>query len=419
MTRRVSGLPLGRTPTGIAAGGSDPMSWRHVRIWPGNGDDEVNLNVGCPSDRVQSGRFGACLMAEPQLVAECVAAMTAATTRPVTVKHRIGIDQRDSYEELGPLRRQCVTGRLHDLHRACTQGLAAGLSPRKTARHRRCSTGGACLKRDFPQYEFVINGGFKTLGQVEHQLETVDGVMIGREAYQNPGYCRRRRQDIRQPRRGAQPPSGGGKHAAIHCRTTCRRHTGAPYHPPHAGTVPGAAWRPRLAPPPVRTRASAGHRCRGRHTGTGPSRLTVYETAGKPGELCLRNQPRDHPSEVRTHAISDSQAGLWRSAHWSRRKQQRRPDTVRRFQRLQDTGSCAQCNLAGADLSGMRLMSADLSGANLRGAKPRKTILFDAKLSGADRAKPPSKKRSSGASTCLRRICAGRPEWRATCATRS
>ena len=175
-------------PLALQLGGSDPDELAACTRLAGEwGYDEVNLNVGCPSDRVQSGRFGACLMAEPQLVAECVAAMTAATTRPVTVKHRIGIDQRDSYEELGHFvdsvsQAGCTTFIVH-----ARKAWLQGLSPKENREIPPLQYGVVhALKRDFPQYEFVINGGFKTLGQVEHQLETVDGVMIGREAYQNP-----------------------------------------------------------------------------------------------------------------------------------------------------------------------------------------------------------------------------------------
>jgi tRNA-dihydrouridine synthase A len=149
--------------------------------------DELNLNVGCPSDRVQSGRFGACLMADPGLVADCVSAMVEAWPGPVTVKHRIGIDDMDSYDQLvGFVERVanagCGTFIVH-----ARKAWLHGLSPKENREvpplqyavvHR--------LKRDFPQLDIVINGGFKTLDKVEEQLQWVDGVMIGREAYQNP-----------------------------------------------------------------------------------------------------------------------------------------------------------------------------------------------------------------------------------------
>ncbi|HPQ25520.1 MAG TPA: tRNA dihydrouridine(20/20a) synthase DusA [Gammaproteobacteria bacterium] len=175
-------------PLALQLGGSDPDELAAcARLAEDWGYDEVNLNVGCPSDRVQSGRFGACLMAEPQLVADCVAAMSEATTRPVTVKHRIGIDHRDSYEELSQFvdsvsQAGCATFIVH-----ARKAWLQGLSPKENREIPPLQYGVVhALKRDFPQYGFVINGGFKTLAQVEHQLDTVDGVMIGREAYQNP-----------------------------------------------------------------------------------------------------------------------------------------------------------------------------------------------------------------------------------------
>lgn len=151
------------------------------------GYDEVNLNVGCPSDRVQSGRFGACLMAEPQLVADCVAAMSGAARIPVTVKHRIGIDDMDSYEQLSRFvmtvsQAGCTTFIVH-ARKAWLQGLSPKqnreIPPLQYDVVRR-------LKKDFAALEFIINGGFKTLARIEEQLSRVDGVMVGREAYQNP-----------------------------------------------------------------------------------------------------------------------------------------------------------------------------------------------------------------------------------------
>jgi tRNA-dihydrouridine synthase A len=149
--------------------------------------DELNLNVGCPSDRVQSGRFGACLMADPGLVADCVSAMVEAWPRPVTVKHRIGIDDMDRYDQLTRFVERVANAGCETFIVHARKAWLHGLSPKQNREvpplqyevvHR--------LKRDFPQLEIVINGGFKTLETVEQQLHCVDGVMIGREAYQNP-----------------------------------------------------------------------------------------------------------------------------------------------------------------------------------------------------------------------------------------
>lgn len=175
-------------PLALQLGGSDPAELtRCARIAADWGYDELNLNVGCPSDRVQSGRFGACLMAEPDLVAACVAAMRAATDLPVTVKTRIGIDERDSYQELADFVRRVAAGGCTVFIVHARKAWLSGLSPKENREipplryevvHR--------LKRDFPELTIVLNGGLTTLEQVTEQLRQVDGAMIGRAAYENP-----------------------------------------------------------------------------------------------------------------------------------------------------------------------------------------------------------------------------------------
>jgi len=175
-------------PVALQLGGSDPADLAHcARLGAKYGYDEINLNVGCPSDRVQSGRFGACLMAEPTIVAEGVAAMRAAADVPVTVKHRIGIDERDSYGELTDFIGTVAEAGCEVFIVHARKAWLQGLSPKQNREvpplkyemvHQ--------LKRDFPQLQLVINGGFKTLSQVEAELAELDGVMIGREAYTNP-----------------------------------------------------------------------------------------------------------------------------------------------------------------------------------------------------------------------------------------
>ncbi len=175
-------------PLALQLGGSDPAELtRCARIAADRGYDELNLNVGCPSDRVQSGRFGACLMAEPDLVAACVAAMRAATDLPVTVKTRIGIDERDSYQELADFVRRVAAGGCTVFIVHARKAWLSGLSPKENREipplryevvHR--------LKRDFPELTIVLNGGLTTLEQVTEQLRQVDGAMIGRAAYENP-----------------------------------------------------------------------------------------------------------------------------------------------------------------------------------------------------------------------------------------
>ena len=175
-------------PLALQLGGSDPDELaRCARIAADFGYDEVNLNVGCPSDRVQSGRFGACLMAEPALVAECVAAMRAAVALPVTIKSRIGIDDRDSYEALTDFVGQAAAAGCAVFIIHARKAWLHGLSPKENREipplryevvHR--------LKRDFPELTILLNGGLTSLDQAAEQFPGVDGVMIGRAAYDNP-----------------------------------------------------------------------------------------------------------------------------------------------------------------------------------------------------------------------------------------
>lgn len=185
---RLLGFDPVEQPVALQLGGSDPNDLaRSARIGADFGYAEINLNVGCPSDRVSSGRFGACLMAEPQQVATCVAAMREAVEVPVTVKTRIGIDQRDSYRELVDFVGQvaaagCGTFIVH-ARKAWLQGLSPKenreIPPLDYARVYR-------LKRDFPELTIVINGGITDLDQAGQHLQQVDGVMLGRAAYQQP-----------------------------------------------------------------------------------------------------------------------------------------------------------------------------------------------------------------------------------------
>ena len=175
-------------PVAFQLGGSNPKDLAVcAKMVEDYGYAEVNLNVGCPSDRVQNGRFGACLMADPQLVADCVAAMSDATSIPVTVKSRIGIDEQDSYPELVHFISTisdtgCSTFIVH-----ARKAWLSGLSPKQNRdipplRYDRVYQ----LKKDFPHLTIIINGGITTLEQAEQHLTQVDGVMMGREAYQNP-----------------------------------------------------------------------------------------------------------------------------------------------------------------------------------------------------------------------------------------
>jgi len=175
-------------PVALQLGGSDPTDLANAaRMGEQWGYDEINLNCGCPSDRVQRGAFGACLMAEPELVADGVKAMVDAVSIPVTVKHRIGIDRVESYDFVRDFvgtvsEAGCSVFLVH-----ARNAWLEGLSPKENREipplryelaHR--------LKRDFPQLTFGINGGFTTHEQIAEHLQHVDGVMVGREAYHNP-----------------------------------------------------------------------------------------------------------------------------------------------------------------------------------------------------------------------------------------
>jgi tRNA-dihydrouridine synthase A len=175
-------------PIALQLGGSDPADLAtSAKLGEQWGYDEINLNCGCPSERVQKGAFGACLMAEPQLVADCVKAMRDAVSVDVTVKHRIGIDQTESYDFVrdfvGTIAHAgCNTFIVH-----ARNAILKGLSPKENREIPPLKPEYAYqLKRDFPHLEIIINGGIKTLEEIDQHLQHVDGVMLGREAYHNP-----------------------------------------------------------------------------------------------------------------------------------------------------------------------------------------------------------------------------------------
>ncbi len=167
---------------------SPPSSRRRRAIAADFGYDEINLNVGCPSDRVQSGAFGACLMREPELVADCVAAMKARCAIPVTVKCRIGVDDQDPETSVRSSPRRVVAAGADALIVHARKAWLKGLSPRRTATFRRSIM--LCvyaLKREFPDVPIMLNGGLdRHRPQMQRNCAHVDGVMIGRAAYQDP-----------------------------------------------------------------------------------------------------------------------------------------------------------------------------------------------------------------------------------------
>jgi tRNA-dihydrouridine synthase A len=185
---KLLGFDEAEHPIALQIGGDNPQDLAQcAQIAEDFGYDEVNLNVGCPSSRVQNGNFGACLMLQPERVAECIAAMGNATKLPVTIKHRIGVDEVDSYEELVKFveivsQAGCSRFSVH-----ARKAWLQGLSPKENREvpplrydlvHQ--------LKRDFPHLSIEINGGFTTLEQAKIQLQSVDAVMIGRAIYDNP-----------------------------------------------------------------------------------------------------------------------------------------------------------------------------------------------------------------------------------------
>lgn len=175
-------------PLALQLGGSDPQALTTcARMGEDWGYDEINLNVGCPSDRVKSGHFGACLMLSPELVADSVRAMVQAVKIPVTVKCRIGVDAQDSYAELVAFIEKVAAAGCEKFIIHARKAWLQGLSPKQNREipplkyevvHQ--------IKKDFPHLTIIINGGIKNLADVKEQLQWVDGVMIGREAYANP-----------------------------------------------------------------------------------------------------------------------------------------------------------------------------------------------------------------------------------------
>jgi tRNA-dihydrouridine synthase A len=185
---RLLGFAPAEHPVAVQLGGSDPRELAEAtRIATGFGYDEINLNVGCPSDRVQSGRFGACLMAEPELVAECVRAMRDATDKPVTIKCRIGIDDQDTEQGLDRFADMMIAAGAAHLYVHARKAWLKGLSPKENR---------TIPPLDYPRvyrlaqrlapFAISINGGIETLAAADEHLRHVSGVMLGRAAYHEP-----------------------------------------------------------------------------------------------------------------------------------------------------------------------------------------------------------------------------------------
>lgn len=175
-------------PVALQLGGSSPQELEYcTKLAEKYGYNEINLNVGCPSDRVQNGMFGACLMAKKELVADCIKTMKNTTALPVTIKTRIGIDEQDSYEFLCEFIQATHQVGCNEFIIHARKAWLSGLSPKENREipplnYERVYQ----LKRDFPHLMISINGGIKTIEEIKQHLQYVDGVMVGREAYQNP-----------------------------------------------------------------------------------------------------------------------------------------------------------------------------------------------------------------------------------------
>ena len=249
-------------PLALQLGGSEPDALAQcARIAATYGYDEINLNVGCPSERVQRGAFGACLMAEPELVADCVKAMQDAAPLPVTVKHRIGIGRSEDYDFMRrfvePVARAgCDTFIVH-----ARNAILHGLSPKQNReipplRYDFVTR----LKRDHPELGIVINGGLRTWGEVDAQLAAVDGVMLGRAAESDPWMLAQADSHVfadasRLPTRAA-VVEAVAEYAAAEVRTgTPLRHIVRHLHGLYRGRPVARRWRQMLSDP----RALAGN----------------------------------------------------------------------------------------------------------------------------------------------------------------
>jgi len=175
-------------PVAVQLGGSDPSELAECsKICGSLGYDEINLNIGCPSERVQKGSFGACLMQEPELVKDCIEAMQEATSTPITIKCRIGVNERDDIDFLNNFVNKIVNQKLKTIIVHARVAILKGLTPRQNRQIPPLKYQNVYqLKKEFPDLEIVINGGIKDVNDSIQHLEQVDGVMLGRSPYDNP-----------------------------------------------------------------------------------------------------------------------------------------------------------------------------------------------------------------------------------------
>ena len=305
---RVLGFSPEEHPVGLQLGGSDPRSLAEAaRIGAAYGYDEINLNIGCPSDRVQSGRFGACLMAEPDLVAECVAAMGEAVDVPITVKCRIGIDDQDAEESLDRFidlvaKAGCRTFIVH-ARKAWLKGLSPkenrDVPPLDYGRVRR-------LKARRPDLEIVLNGGNRVLlrGAQAH-LANVDGVMLGRAAYADPYLLAAVDRNLFGEREACLRGSTCSTASSLMSRLSFPRRPPQSHDAPYPRAVPRTTARARLPAASRRERPSrrrrhrgvdggAAHRCR-----RGARRCRIGGASAKTISSCRAPQAYCDPSRAR------------------------------------------------------------------------------------------------------------------------
>ncbi|MGL4612010.1 MAG: tRNA dihydrouridine(20/20a) synthase DusA [Trueperaceae bacterium] len=214
---------LEELPLALQLGGDSPQALAEcAKIGEDWGYSEINLNVGCPSDRVQNGNFGACLMRQPELVAECIAAMKSTVKIPVTVKHRIGIDELDRYEDMANFVAVVSKAGADRFSVHARKAWLSGLSPKENRTIPPLRYDDVYkLKREFPELVIEINGGVLTLEQARHHLNFVDGVMTGRAAYENPFLLATVDSEFYQS--GGQTESSKGLNPLVESSVTTRR----------------------------------------------------------------------------------------------------------------------------------------------------------------------------------------------------
>jgi tRNA-dihydrouridine synthase A len=228
--QRLIGFDACEHPVALQLGGSDPEKLaRATKIGATFGYDEINLNVGCPSDRVQSGRFGACLMREPSLVAECMVAMREATTLPVTVKNRLGVDEQDPRDSLFAFTQTVAKSGINVFIVHARKAWLKGLSPKDNREIPPLDYDIVRdLKRAHPDLTIILNGGLDCLQQVTAEMVELDGVMLGRAAYHDPSLLGRVDSDILGL--GSYPVSPEAAFAAFRPYVLARLSEGVPLH---------------------------------------------------------------------------------------------------------------------------------------------------------------------------------------------